>query len=298
MKKKFAIIDSATKPSRQKIIFDYLISKTDLDILVENISCEKKDFSDLIGSLRGDNFCGALVSMPFKDDAFLLADFSTERATSCKMANTLLFSSGRIYGDNTYGYSIVSDIENNIGITFAGKKLLIISSNNNIFSAIIHEMKKVAFENIYLASRSPEKVSKLLEENNQQSSSIFSKHIDDIENAFDIIINTTNVIFSEKNSPFVSKPWTKESLVYDINFSDKIPNYFLEAAKNEQATTSDGFGSCIEQAAEAISIWVGTKIKRETITELRNSISSASYYPGSTLDIKIYVDKHQAQRSL
>ncbi|WP_092484982.1 hypothetical protein [Candidatus Ichthyocystis hellenicum] len=298
MKKKFAIIDSVSKPSGQKVIFDYLISKTGLDISVETISCEKKDFSDLISSLRGDNFCGALVSMPFKDDAFLLADFSTERATSCKMANTLLFSCGRTYSDNTYGHSIVSDIENNMGITFSEKSLLIISSNNNIFSAIIHEMKKVTVKHIYLASRSPEKLSKLLEENNQQSSCIFSNHIDDINSTFDIIINTTNVIFSEKNSPFVSKPWTKESLVYDINFSDKIPNYFLEVAKSDQATTSDGVGLCIEQAAEAISIWVGSKIKREIITELRNTIGSTLYYHNGTPDIKIYADKHQAQRSL
>ncbi|WP_092487168.1 hypothetical protein [Candidatus Ichthyocystis hellenicum] len=299
MKKKFAIIENSQKQSRKKAIFDYIIEKSNINLCTESMYCDKDGFQDLIDSLRSSNYYGAQVSSSFKTHAFSVADLTTERAISCKMANTLTFSDGRIYADNTYGHSIVSDIENNLGITLSEKKVIIISSNNNMFTCLLSEIEKRDIKQIFLASRSPEKISSILEENDQLSPHTFSIHIDDIEGLFDVIINTTNVIFSEKNNPFSTRHWAKGALAYDINISGSEYNHFLESAKSENITTRDGTGFMIEQAVESISVWVGEKIERSFVKELIESITNkTSSSENVTTIIKLLNDRQQAQQSI
>ncbi|MDR2624771.1 MAG: hypothetical protein LBC37_00380, partial [Zoogloeaceae bacterium] len=46
---------------------------------------------------------GANITVPFKEDAFHLAEECTPRARAARAVNTLIFREGRILGDNTDG---------------------------------------------------------------------------------------------------------------------------------------------------------------------------------------------------
>src|SRR5690554_1646329 len=57
---------------------------------------------------------GANVTVPFKEEAFALADQLSERAQRAKAVNTLKkLDDGRLLGDNTDGAGLVSDLLNN-----------------------------------------------------------------------------------------------------------------------------------------------------------------------------------------
>src|ERR1700756_5787868 len=63
---------------------------------------------------------GLNVTVPFKLDAHALADTLSPRAAAAGAVNTLRFDADGIYGDNTDGVGLVSDIERNLGVSLKG----------------------------------------------------------------------------------------------------------------------------------------------------------------------------------
>ena len=75
---------------------------------------------------------GANVTVPFKEQAFVLADQLSERALRAKAVNTLKkLADGRLLGDNTDGAGLVNDLLNN-QIELAHKNILILGAGGAV----------------------------------------------------------------------------------------------------------------------------------------------------------------------
>src|SRR5664279_3519686 len=67
---------------------------------------------------------GANVTIPFKEEAFRLANRLTPRAELAGAVNLLIFASEGIVGDNTDGAGLVRDITINLATPITGKRVL------------------------------------------------------------------------------------------------------------------------------------------------------------------------------
>ena len=80
--------------------------------------------------LEGD---GANVTVPFKEQAFRLADELTERARRAGAVNTLKkLDDGRLLGDNTDGIGLVRDLKDNAGLSLTGKRILLLGAGGAV----------------------------------------------------------------------------------------------------------------------------------------------------------------------
>jgi shikimate dehydrogenase len=66
--------------------------------------------------------------VPFKLEAFEAAATRTDRAQLAQAANTLVLQGGAIHADNTDGVGLVNDIQNNAGVSLAGRDVLLIGA--------------------------------------------------------------------------------------------------------------------------------------------------------------------------
>ena len=80
---------------------------------------------------------GANVTVPFKEDAFRLADSLTERAQRAGAVNTLSkLADGRLLGDNTDGAGLVRDLTVNAGFSLKGKRILVLGAGGAVRGAL------------------------------------------------------------------------------------------------------------------------------------------------------------------
>ena len=75
--------------------------------------------------------------------------------------------------------------------------------------------------------------------------------------------------------PLAADILAADACAYDMAYGKpKLP--FLEWAMAQQATTSDGLGMLIEQAAESFFIWRGVRVETESLlADIRQELHSS-----------------------
>lgn len=207
---------------------------------------------------------GANITVPFKEDAKQFADVLSDDARLAGAVNTLSQDNGKIKGDNTDGVGLVRDIRDNHGQTFTQKNILIIGAGGASRGVIL----PIARENpkaITIANRTHEKAQKLTELFSQHTH-INAKTFDELNTPFDVIINATSASLSGQKLPLPSQAISTNTFAYDMMYGAE-PTAFMQFTKSHGATTADGLGMLVEQAAKSFEIWHGVKPETQDIIE-------------------------------
>ena len=87
---------------------------------------------------------------------------------------------------------------------------------------------------------------------------------------FDVVINATSASLSAAMPPVPAMAFCRDTLALDMMYGNK-PTVFMEFAAAHGATTRDGLGMLVEQAAEAFAIWRGVRPETATVlNEMRS----------------------------
>ncbi len=107
---KVAVIGNPIKHSKSPRMHNYWLSKLEIDGSYEHLEAPIDGFRNKVRELISKGYVGANVTLPFKEEAFAIADQVTDFAQSVGAANTLLFKEGQIYADNTDGFGFGQNI--------------------------------------------------------------------------------------------------------------------------------------------------------------------------------------------
>ena len=135
MTDKYAVIGNPIAHSKSPLIHEMFRKQTGQDISYEAILSPLDGFAATVERLRKEGYKGCNVTVPFKFEAFKIADsigFEVmDAATADNEAdavNTLLFKNNKIGGYNTDGTGLVNDIEKNLKIPLKDKRILLIGA--------------------------------------------------------------------------------------------------------------------------------------------------------------------------
>src|SRR4030065_706033 len=97
------------------------------------IQVDAGGFAQAVEQFRANGGAGLNVTVPFKQEAFRLADQLSERAKIAQAVNTLRFEpDGRLFGDNTAGAGLVHDLEKNLGVQLKDKRILVLGAGGAV----------------------------------------------------------------------------------------------------------------------------------------------------------------------
>src|SRR4051794_15205392 len=115
---RYAVIGNPIGHSLSPKIHQLFAEQTKQSISYEAILVAEDDFTRAVKNFQASGGKGLNITLPFKEAAFALADFVTERAEIARAVNTLLFhTDGSIEGDNTDGVGLINDLLLNLTIT-------------------------------------------------------------------------------------------------------------------------------------------------------------------------------------
>ena len=123
MTDKYAVIGNPISHSKSPEIHARFAEQTGQDISYERLLAPLDGFTQTVYDFMDSGGRGVNVTVPFKLEAYALATELSVRAQAAGAVNTLRFAGDIIYGDNTDGIGLVTDILHNAGITLHGRRL-------------------------------------------------------------------------------------------------------------------------------------------------------------------------------
>ncbi|MCQ4312135.1 shikimate dehydrogenase [Pseudomonas stutzeri] len=216
---------------------------------------------------------GANVTVPFKEQAYRLADQLTERAQRAGAVNTLKkLDDGTLLGDNTDGVGLVRDLLDNAGVALQGKRILLLGAGGAV-RGVLEPLLAQRPSALVIANRTLAKAEHLAGEF-AELGPVTAAAFEQLQGPFDLIINGTSASLSGELPPLA------EGLVnpgatfcYDMMYG-AAPTPFCQWAVALGATTRDGLGMLVEQAAAAFELWRGVRPESaQVLSELRRQLA-------------------------
>jgi shikimate dehydrogenase len=223
------------------------------------IDVEPGGLAEAVAQFRARGGKGLNVTVPFKLDAFRLADHVSERAQLAGAVNTLKFETdGRIFGDNTDGAGLVHDLTKNLEVPLKEKKVLVLGAGGAV-RGVLAPLLKQQPALLVIANRTVAKAKELVRQLPPFGKieacgfdALTGKH-------FDIVINGTAASLKGEVPPLPANLFTTHALAYDMMYSDLATPFMNWAALHGARRVSDGLGMLVEQAAESYVVWHGVR---------------------------------------
>ncbi|PKH18741.1 shikimate dehydrogenase [Enterobacterales bacterium CwR94] len=268
MNHNYVVFGNPINHSKSPQIHQRFADQTGIDHRYGRICAPLGEFASSFQNFITEGGRGANVTVPFKQDAWQLADELTERASLAGAVNTLkLLANGKILGDNTDGVGLLSDLQR-LGMINNGDSVLLIGAGGaarGVMQPLLQAGVRVTVVN-----RTEVRARELAE--------LFSTYGDiravtygQLEGeAFNLIINATSSGLSGDLPPIPASLIHPGVRCYDMLYAaDDTP--FLRWCKASGASKlADGLGMLVGQAAEAFHVWHGVLPETEhVITQLK-----------------------------
>jgi shikimate dehydrogenase len=252
MTDKYAVVGHPISHSKSPLIHQLFAKQTGQDISYEAIDSPPDSFANTIMRLRYEGYKGCNITVPFKHEAFKLANQHSDRARVAHAVNTFIFQDDIILGDNTDGVGLVTDIEHNLKHNLLSKRVLLMGAGGAAHAVIWHLFDAGAA--VTIANRNMEKAH-LLAAEFKGCGTVSAKAYEALAGQqFDLIINATSSSLSDALPPLPIGLFNANALAYDMMYGKETP--FLRFAKDQGAAhLADGLGMLVEQAAVAFEKW-------------------------------------------
>lgn len=266
----YAVIGNPIAHSKSPVIHHAFAELTHQDIQYERVLAPLDDFAGTVHSLIAQGFKGANVTVPFKLEAYAMANQLTERAQDAGAVNTLAFTPQGIIGDNTDGVGLVRDITENIGVLIKGKRVLLIGAGG-ASEGVLHPLLAAQPELLIITNRTLDKAINMVKRVEARGEMLYvsvdAYAFDDLAGQqFDIVINATSAGLTDSQLPLPASIFAPGALAYDMMYGRVTP--FMAFAHQHGASVFDGLGMLIEQAAEAFYIWRGARPDTAPVIEM------------------------------
>ena len=271
MMDKYCVFGNPIAHSKSPEIHAAYAAQTGQQLVYDKRLAPLDGFAEAVRGFIAEGGKGANVTVPFKLEAHKLATSLTVRAQAAGAVNTLVFGAdGSITGDNTDGAGLVADIVQNAGVPIAGKRVLLLGAGGAARGVVlpILEHRPAA---LVIANRTVATAEALAAQFGALAGPgvLAACGFAEVQGAFDIIINATSASLSADLPPVPSSAFAPGALALDMMYGAQ-PTVFMQFAASHGATTRDGLGMLVEQAAEAFHVWRGVRPRTgEVLQQLR-----------------------------
>jgi len=254
----YAVTGNPIKHSKSPMIHAMFAKQTKQDLEYGKIEAPLDAFKGFVADFFAhNNQKGLNITVPFKEQAWVLCQVRTDRAALAGAVNTLyLNETGQLCGDNTDGVGLVSDLKNH-HVALKGKKILIVGAGGAV-RGVLQPILKEMPESVVLCNRTLSKAEELVSIF-KSLGNIKSSAFQDLDEAFDVVINGTSASLAGNLPPLPTCVITKKTVAYDMMYSKDATVFNAWAKQYGAEKTIDGLGMLIEQAAEAFHLWRGVR---------------------------------------
>ncbi|MCK8516835.1 shikimate dehydrogenase [Methylonatrum kenyense] len=259
MTDQYAVIGNPVAHSRSPFIHARFAEQTGEALEYGRLEANNDNFDATVQAFLADGGCGLNVTVPFKQEAWHLADVRTARADHAAAVNTLIrLADGRLEGDNTDGVGLLRDLTVNHDLVLRGKRILVLGAGGAVRGILLPLVEQLPLE-LVIANRTVSKAEGLLPLCHGVTRHALSFQDLAAERPFDLIINGTSAGLSGEMPTLPDGLLADGGAVQEMAYGAERSAFQRWAVEQGATTVIDGLGMLVEQAAESFFLWRGVR---------------------------------------
>ena len=245
-------------PVLQQVAFNY----HNIDATYEAWPVSSEKLGKEVDKLRGPEYLGANITIPYKEAVLELLDDVTVTAASIGAVNTIVKRGSSLVGHNTDGYGFIKSLNEQANFDPQDKSVLLLGAGGAARAAAF-SLAESGVVSLTISNRTVSRAQALAEAIDLPSANIKAisndpSSLSNITNSVDLIVNATSVGMvnggAETFSPLQLDNLTSNTTVYDMVYTpSETP--LLQAAFDTGATCVGGLWMLIYQGAAAFELW-------------------------------------------
>lgn len=250
----YCVFGNPVAHSKSPFIHQAFAQQTGQELRYEARLAPLHDFAAALQAFRREGGRGCNITVPFKEEAWRLADIRSPRAEKAGAANTLVMGKdGRLYADNTDGVGLLRDLKHNAGWQLKSRRILVLGAGGAV-RGVLAPLLAEQPQQLVIANRSLDKAQTLAALFADAGNIRACSYADLPGLEFDLLINGTSASLQGELPPLPTSVLAAGAQAYDMMYG-AAPTLFLQWAAHHGASCRDGLGMLVEQAAEAFFLW-------------------------------------------
>jgi shikimate dehydrogenase len=221
-----------------------------------------------LGEMRRADLTGLSVTMPHKQAVAALVDQRSEVASRLNAVNCVHRLDDNVYGTNTDGEGFVSSLLRGADFDPAGRRCLVAGAGGAA-RAVVLALARAGAASVAVVNRTPARAVEAAALAGDRGAVVpnESKALADAVRTVELVVNATPLGMSgvDRSGSDSSPPWlvppsllAQGQVAADLIYLPR-PTQWLREASAGGATTLDGLGMLVHQAAAQVIIWTGAE---------------------------------------
>jgi shikimate dehydrogenase len=225
-------------------------------------------FPDALAAFQAQGGKGLNITVPFKHDAWEVADHLSEKAKRAHAVNTLWFdNNGKRHGDTTDGVGLIRDLVNNHGISLAGETVLVLGAGGAV-RGILDPLFDQNPARVVIVNRTLTRAEGLADAFSDRGVVTACSYEDLSGQQFRFVINGTAASLHGEVPPLPDDLLGKDAFCYDLMYANTDTVFIEWAQSHGTVRAHDGLGMLVEQAAESFFIWRGIRPETAPVIDM------------------------------
>lgn len=268
MTDRYAVIGNPIEHSKSPLIHQAFATQTGEELEYGRILGELGCFDQTVADFLSAGGRGLNITVPFKEDAWKLADERSDRAETAGAVNTLiLLADGRLRGDNTDGIGLVRDLNSNHGCSLDGADILLLGAGGAT-RGVLRPLLEAKPKRLVIANRTAAKATALAADCSTLGE-VSGCGLDQLQGkGFDIIINGTAAGLTDELPAIPDEILRPGGWTYDMMYGDRPTAFMRWGLEHGASHALGGLGMLVEQAAESFFLWRGVRPETAPVIEM------------------------------
>lgn len=270
-----AVIGYPVAHSKSPRIHSAFARQLGLDLAYGAIEITPGTFAEQVQKRFQEGYTGLNVTVPYKEEAYVLADELSPRARLAAAVNTLHHTPDGIVGHNTDGIGLVHDLTERQNVELFGKRILVLGAGGAVRGVLGPLLEKQPRE-LVVTNRTVLKAEQLCDIF-APFGPIHAASMDDLSGTFDVVINGTSASLQGALPNMPATALRPDTVTYDMMYGANDTAFNAWAQTQGVSRTLDGLGMLVSQAAAAFTIWTGLTPDAEPVmTALRRELTAVT----------------------
>ena len=255
MNQQYIVVGDPIAHSLSPQIHQLFAQQTGIDLEYSKHRVSEDEFTSFMAQFWATGGVGANVTVPLKGLAYSHADQLDQAAIRARAVNTLARRADGVWGYNTDGLGLCTDLSRRHQVPLQGARVLLLGAGGAA-RGVLQPLLDAGCAQIVIANRTTRAEALAAEFESQLITGSGYPELADLAEPPDVIINATSLALTSAAEPVVplAQGWIEGRVCYDMSYGDKA--LFCRWASQHGARQSiDGLGMLVEQAAAAFVIW-------------------------------------------
>lgn len=259
MPDRYAVMGNPVAHSKSPLIHAQFAKQTGESLVYCALQVPAGGLARAVAHFQAAGGMGLNITLPYKEEAFALAEVRTWRAEQAAAVNTLWFAGdGRRHGDNTDGVGLIRDLCQNHGISLRGKRILLLGAGGAA-RGVLGPLLEARPQQLICANRTASRAHELAAQFVPQGS-VQARSLSQLERLeFELIINATSTSLKGEVPVLPERVLLAGGACYDMAYGDEPTAFVRWGQAHGAALSVDGLGMLVEQAAESFYCWRGVR---------------------------------------